>query len=343
MNTRTAPIGPPSSLTAYPDADAAIADLRAKTISSVYVIEPDYLQTGRITVYGRESGLFSQPNERRRQTQVADAIRASLIRSALSGDALARAYAPATNVTVMHVDDTGKIEPQRDGFGAAGPFAGSFGVFFMLTMAIFFSAGFLQQATIEDRQNRMIEILLSSLNTDQLLVGKIMGLGAAGLLQVSVYILLLIIPGMTMLALFQVSIAKLALSLVYFVIGYLLFACLMAGTGVLGRTAQESAQLSTIWTLTAASPMFFLASLAAAPNGPLARVLSFFPLTSPVTMMLRLANTDVPTLDVVLSIAIGIAAIYGALRGAAKIFRAASLMYGKRPTLPELIRWLRTT
>jgi ABC-2 type transport system permease protein len=184
---------------------------------------------------------------------------------------------------------------------------------------------------------------LSSLDTDQLLVGKIMGLGAAGLLQVAVYLLLLVVPGMTLLAIFKVAVGKLLLSLVYFVIGYLLFACLMAGTGVLGRTAQESAQLSTIWTLTAASPMFFLGAIAASPNGPLARALSFFPLTSPVAMMLRLSNTDVPTIDIVGSIAIGVVSIYGALRGAAKVFRAASLMYGKRPTVPELIRWLRTT
>lgn len=330
----------PSTLIAYTDLDAAIADMRARKVAAVYAVESDYLETGRITMYGRESGLFSQANDRRRQNQVTDAIRASLIKAALTGNALERAYAPATNVRNMHVDDQGGIE--EAGFtSAAGPFAGSFGVFFMLTMAIFFSAGFLQQATIEDRQNRMIEILLSSLDTNQLLLGKIIGLGGAGLLQVAVYLLLLVVPGITLLALFKVAIGKLALSLVYFAIGYLLFACLMTGTGVLGRSAQESAQLSTIWTLTAASPMFFLGAIAAAPNGPLARGLSYFPLTSPVAMMLRLSSTDVPVVDIVGSILIGIVSIYATLRAAAKIFRAASLMYGKRPTLPELIRWLR--
>jgi ABC-2 type transport system permease protein len=339
--TRRLPAGPPESLVAQSDLDRALAALSEHRVAAVYVIEPDYLSTGRLTAYSRDTGLFSLPNERRRQTQVTDAIRASLLRTALQGDALARAYAPASNVRNMHVDDKGRIEEAKDALSAAGPFAGSFGVFFMLTMAIFFSAGFLQQATIEDRQNRMIEILLSSLDTDQLLVGKIIGLGAAGLLQVAIYLLLLIVPGMTLLALFNVAVGKLALSLVYFVIGYLLFACLMAGTGVLGRTAQERAQISTIWTLTAASPMFFLGAIAASPNGALARALSFFPLTSPVTMMLRLSNSDVPVVDVVLSIAIGIVSVYLTLRAAARVFRAASLMYGKRPTVPELIRWLR--
>ena len=333
---------PPPALTplvAYTDLDRALADLRSRVVSGILVVESDYLSSGRITAYSIDIGMMSLASARRRQNQVADAIRASLLHRALSGDALTRAYAPAANVTRMHVDAQGLVSP--DEASIAGPFAGPFGVFFMLTMAIFFSAGFLQQATVEDRQNRMIEILLSSLNTNELLVGKILGLSGAGLLQVAIYISFLVVPGVMVLAIIQVSMAKLALSLVYFIIGYTLFASLMASTGMLGRTAQESAQLSTIWTLTAASPMFFLAAISAAPNGIVSRLLSLFPLTSPVTMMMRLGNSDVPAVDVIASIAIGVATIYFTLRAASKILRAASLMYGKRPTLPELVRWLR--
>jgi ABC-2 type transport system permease protein len=333
---------PQQRLTPYPDIDRALADLRARVVSAVYVVEADYLATGRLTTYGSDIGLMSIAAERRRQTQVANAIRASLLHAAMSGDALARAYAPAAKVTRMHVDSTGAVTPD-DASSAAGPFAGPFGVFFMLTMAIFFSAGFLQQATVEDRQNRMIEILLSSLDTNELLIGKMIGLSGAGLLQVGLYVLLLIVPGIMVLAIIQVSLAKLALALVYFVLGYTLFASLMAGTGVLGRSAQESAQLSTIWTLTSASPMFFLPAISAAPNGGLARALSFFPLTAPVTMLVRLSSTDPPLVDILGSILLGVAAIYFALRAASKLLRAAALMYGKRPTLPELIRWLRAT
>jgi ABC-2 type transport system permease protein len=222
-----------------------------------------------------------------------------------------------------------------------GPFAGSLGVVLILTMAIFFSAGFLVQATVEDRQNRMIEILSSSVDPNQLVLGKLLGLGGAGLMQVAIYVGLVIVPGATLLALFQVSLAKLALSLAYFAIAYLLFACLMMWTGMIGRTSQESGQLSALWVLTAASPLLFLANIGGAPNGWLARTLSFFPLTSPVTMLLRIASTDVPPADIAASMIIGAAAIYGAVRGAARIFRAAALSYGKRPTLLQVVRWLR--
>ena len=332
--------GQPQQLQPYTDLDRALADLRAKIVAGVYVVDADYVANGRITSYSSDNGLMSIPADRRRQGQVADAIRASLLHAALSGDALERAYAPAAKVSRMHVDAHGVIAPDKDPTGA-GPFAGPFGVFFMLTMAIFFSAGFLQQATVEDRQNRMIEILLSSVDTDTLLVGKILGLSGAGLLQVGLYMFILIVPGIMVLAIIDVSMAKLALALVYFLIGYTLFASLMAGTGMLGRSAQESAQMSAIWTLTSASPMFFLAAISTAPNGLLARSMSFFPLTIPVTMMIRLASADPPIVDILGSIAIGVASIYFALRAASKILRAASLMYGKRATLPEIVRWLR--
>jgi ABC-2 type transport system permease protein len=331
---------PPTPLVAYGDLESALTALRARTVATVYELDADYVTTGGVSVYTRDAGLFSQQAERQRLVQVADAIRVGLLQPVLGGDALARAYAPAARIKRLRLNATGTPEPVTDPSGL-GPFAGSLGVMLILTMAIFFSAGFLVQATIEDRQSRMIEILFSSVDPLELVLGKILGLGGAGLLQVAIYIGLIIVPGATLLAIFQVSMAKLALSFVYFVIAYLLFACLMMWTGMIGRTSQESGQMSAMWVLAAASPMFFIASIGAAPNGWLARGLSFVPLTSPVTMLIRIASSDVPAADIVISIGIGALSIYGALRGAARIFRAAALMYGKRPTLPEIVRWLR--
>lgn len=333
--------GQQATLVPYVDSDEALADLKARKLVAVYVIEDDYLATGAITSYGRDTGLFGQPGASQRVNQVADAIRASLMRQRLSGDVLARAYAPAAQLKRFTLDNRGNLQ-EGDAFGL-GRFASSFGVFMLFTMSIFFSAGFLQQATIEDRQNRVFEVLLSSANADQLLMGKIIGLGGAGLLQVAIYVVLLIVPGMTFLTFFQFPIGRLALLLVYFVNGYLLFASFMAATGMLGRTPQESAQMSAFWTMAAISPMFFIAAITAAPNGLIARGLSFFPLSSPVTMMLRLTTGEVPLVDILVSIAIGVVAVYVALRATSKIFRAATLMYGKRPNLPELVRWLRAT
>jgi ABC-2 type transport system permease protein len=328
-------------LVRYVELETALAALEARKVAAVYALAPDYLTTGAIAAYGRGGGMFSGAFANQRQAQIADAIRANLLRPELSGDALTRAYAPAARLKRFTVSSTGQVQDADSGLGALGPVAGSFVVVMLLTMSIFFSAGFLQQGTAEDRQNRVMEILLSSVTADQLLIGKLIGLGAAGLLQVGLYILLIIVPGTTLLALFQVPLGSLMLSLVYFAIGYLLFACLMGAVGMIARTQQETAQLSAIWPLTAISPLWFMMAISAEPNGMVARALSFFPLTSPVTMILRLSSGSVPVVDILLSVAIGAVSIYAALRGAAKIFRAAMLMYGKRPTLPELMHWLR--
>ena len=327
-------------LVKYADLPAALEALNARKVAAVYELADDYLTSGKISLYGRSNGLFAQAFATQRQGQLADAIRASLLQSKLSGDALARAYAPAARLERYTIDDAGRPSPDENA-GTLGPFAGSFIVLILLTMSIFFSAGFLQQGTVEDKQNRVMEILLSSVTAEQLLVGKLLGLGAAGLLQVGLYVVLVIVPGSTVLSFFNVPLGGVMISLVYFALGYTLFACLMAGFGMIGRTQQETAQLSALWTLAAVSPMWFIMAITAAPNGVTARALSFFPLTSPVTMIIRLSIGNVPPVDLLISAVVLVVAIYFALIGAARIFRAATLMYGKRPNLPELIRWLR--
>jgi ABC-2 type transport system permease protein len=338
---------PSGGLKAYDTLDHAIAALTRQDVSAVFDVDQDYLETGRLTTYSRDIGIFSQQPIQRGQTQLADAIRASLLHASLpstAGNVLARAYAPVAGVTRKHVTAQGGVEDlpaDTLGLGPLGPSVGSFAIILLLTISIFFSASFMQQATVADRQNRMMEILLSSLDSDELLAGKLLGLGAAGLLQVGIYVALIIVPGTALFAIFQVPASTLAVSLAFYVVGYLLFASLMAGTGMLGRSAQEAAQLSAIWTLTAASPWFFVANIGTAPNGGIARALSFFPLTSPVTMMMRIGTASVPTLDIVIALVIDAVAILIVLRGASRIFRAASLMQGKRATLPEFLRWLK--
>ena len=208
-------------------------------------------------------------------------------------------------------------------------------MFLLLTMSIFFSSGYLLQGIAEEKQNRVIEVIWSSVNPTQLLAGKILGLGPAGLLQVAFYAGLLVFPSVTVLALFHLSFSAMFLSLVYFVLGYFLFAGLMAGTGILGNSPQESGQLSAFWTILSMIPMFLMAPISEDPNSWLARGLSYFPLTAPVTMLLRITSAQIPWTDVGISIAVLILSIYLAVTAAAKMFRAAALMYGKRPSLRD--------
>ncbi|GAH57167.1 unnamed protein product, partial [marine sediment metagenome] len=124
---------------------------------------------------------------------------------------------------------------------------------FLLIMAIFSSSGYLLQGLGEEKENRIMEILLSSVSPRQLLTGKVLGLGAAGLVQVVIWLLSIVflvqlasttIGGV--LSTLQIPGNLLVLGIVYFILGYLLFAVLMAGIGAIGATARESQQMSML-------------------------------------------------------------------------------------------------
>ncbi len=326
-------------IVAYPDLDQAIQDIRQGKLSAVYLIEAGYMTTGRIVAYSPERGMFSDlaPPDRNR---LYDLIRASLVNGRLEGETRDRVLTPGT-LKQMKVSKRGEVQGNSESFQKVARFLGPFSMFLLLTMSIFFSSGYLLQGIAEEKQNRVIELIWSSVEPVQLLAGKIIGLGAAGLLQVAFYAGFLFLPAMTIFALFQVSLFGLILSVVYFALGYLLFAGLMAGTGVLGNSPQESGQLSAFWTLLSIVPMFMLAPISENPDSWLARGLSWFPLTAPVTMLLRVTSGQIPWVDVGISIIVLVISIYFVVRGAAKMFRAAALMYGKRPGLGEIWRWLR--
>ena len=333
-NVRKAP-----AMIPYQDLDRALEEIKAGRLSAVFLIERDYFATGKIVAYSPEKGMFSDlaPPDRGR---LFDLIRISLIKDQVDSQTRDRILSPGS-LLQKKVSKQGQVQSAGDPLQKAGRFFGPFSMFLLLTISIFLSSGYLLQGIAEEKQNRVIEVILSSVRPTQLLTGKILGLGAAGLLQVVLYVGLLFVPAVTVFTLFKVSLTSLLFSLVYYVLGYLLFAGLMAGTGILGNSPQESGQLSALWTLTSMIPMFMLAPISEAPDSWLARGLSYFPLTAPVTMLLRLSVSQVPAIDVVISIVLLVAGIYFSIKGAAKVFRAGSLMYGKRPSLPEIWRWLR--
>jgi len=131
------------------------------------------------------------------------------------------------------------------------------------------------------------------------------------------------------------------LGLVYYLLGLLVYAVLMGAVGALGTTMQESQQLAGIFSLMAAIPLMLSGFMFANPNMPLLRALSWFPLTAPTMTLLRLAMTEVPAVDIVGSIVVLLVSIPAVLWAGAKVFRMGLLMYGKRPSLAQVVRALR--
>jgi len=196
----------------------------------------------------------------------------------------------------------------------------------------------------EEKESRVIEIIVSSIRPVELMAGKVIGLGALGLAQVVIWIASSMAFSGGAVALLAIAGAAsiparvLILGAVYYVLGYALYSILMASVGALGTTTQESQKLAGVFSFFAAVPYMLSGFLFANPNMTFARVLSFFPLTAPTMMMLRLPLAEVPWVDVVGSIVVLLLSIPAALWAGSKLFQVGLLIYGKRPTLREI--WL---
>ncbi|MCC7264657.1 MAG: ABC transporter permease [Candidatus Latescibacteria bacterium] len=222
---------------------------------------------------------------------------------------------------------------------------------YLLWIAVFTSAQMLLNSTIEEKSSRIVEVLLSSVDADELMAGKIAGTAASGLTVVgswSVFISLAvaIVPGL--LGASAMAVAQIVANpfylcsfVVYFFLGYLFYAALLVSIGSLCNSLQETQNLMMPILVPMMIPLFAMVPVGQDPNGLLARVLSFIPPFTPFVMMNRAAGP--PALWEYLATALlMVAAIALAIRAAARIFRIGILMSGKPPKLREIWKWLRT-
>ena len=328
---------------AYPDEASAREALVAEKIDTFVVVPADYLETGKVTVYGMGGGFstFVAADE----GNLREFLVASLLAGQVDETIRARAVAPM-DVQPVTLDEQGQVSNESP-FSWLGDFVLPYVFAVLFVITIFTASGFLLQGVSEEKEGRIIEILLSSISAVQLLAGKILGLGALGLLQVLFWIgsgaalLGVAVSMFAMAGAIRLGVGTVALGVVYFVLGYLLFATLMAVAGSMGTTQRESQQIASIFSLAAAIPWMTMGIIFANPHSPIAVILSYFPLTSPVMMLLRLGVSEVPAGEIAISIGLLIVGIIFSLWAGAKIFRASLLMYGKRPTLKDLGRALK--
>ena len=324
----------------YTNEDEARGALLSGEVAEFLVIHGDYLFTGRIDRY-TTSSEFEVPGNTWRAME--DFLLSNLLASDVSPDVLDRVKFPIALKTVQ-LDESGEAAAGQDeATKIMLPIV--FGMLFIF--AILFSSGHLFQSVAEEKENRVIEVILSSVSSKQLLAGKVLGLGAAGLLQVAVWLVSLRvfadvasdnIPALSQLS---ISSSLLAWAVVYFILGYLLFAALNAGIGSLGSTAREAQGLSFLVVVPALLPLWFSAFIITNPEGIFARALTLYPPTAPVTAMMRLPTQSMPAWEIVLSLAILAGSVALTMWVAAKVFRVFLLMYGKRPAIREIVRYVR--
>lgn len=197
---------------------------------------------------------------------------------------------------------------------------------------------------IEEKSSRVIEVLLSAVSPFQLMAGKILGLVSIGLTVVCLWGVAAIGTARWQGLNAGIASSLLPYFILYYILAFLLFGSTMVGIGSICNTIKETQSLMTPVMLFCIMPLLAWQNIVQDSNGMLARVLSFFPPTAPMVMILRLSGgSDIWSVEVLASIVILAAAVLVAMAMAAKVFRTGILMYGKRPGLMEVARWLKQT
>lgn len=332
------PTGMQGRMLQYPDAASALAALLAREIDVYYVIAEDYLETGDIEVHMPVLSL----------SLVNTAPIEQLIYTTLGGNLdmtlLARLRTP---LTFSEYNLTRSI----DGGNRDSDFLMVYIFTITFVLGIFLTNGYLMQSVIEEKENRLVEILITSVRPGDLLAGKILAMGILGMLQIAIWIGAIVLAlqvamtlpalqALTILANIQLPTTMLPLMFVYFVLGYLFFAAVYGGIGALSNSMREGPQYAVIFTLPAIIPFYMFAIFLEQPNSTLPVILSMIPITAPISMMIRLSVTVVPLLEIAISLGLLAFTVAGSFWMAGRLFRVQTLLSGQTPKLRDIPKLL---
>jgi ABC-2 type transport system permease protein len=322
--------------------EAATQALINKNITEYFVIPPDFISTGVIKRYIIQKEVTPPPAA---TAAIKNFLSSNLLAGKVPPSTIDRIEAPLNLVTTT-LTATGAVASEQ-GKLTNLIIPGIFSL--LLALALSFSSAYVLQSLGEEKENRLMEILLSSVSTRQLIIGKVLGIGIAGLVQVVVWVisipLLLKLASSSIggfISTMQIPANFLVLGVTYFILGYLVFAALSASVAAISATVREAQGLGGIFGIFAVAPLWFYSLLMLFPNSPIWVVFSIFPFSAPVLVMLRLGMVGVPAWQLIASMSVMVLSIVGGLLLAAKLLRTYILMYGKRPNLGEIIRNLRS-
>ena len=232
---------------------------------------------------------------------------------------------------------------------AMGTFWAAYGMAFLLSFTTIMYGMNVGRSVIQEKTSRIFEVMLASVKPEEMLAGKLIGVGSVGITQLAIWIVAAsLFAGSALAAKWvsgdmavHVSYALIALFAVYFILGYVLYSSLFAGLAATVSTEQELQQYSPLAAVPIWVSFGMIAFIVSNPNSIWSVAISMFPPCAPITMFLRMASQFPPYWQIALSIALMLVAIVVVLWVASKIYRVGILMYGKRATFPEMLRWMR--
>jgi ABC-2 type transport system permease protein len=328
--------------------DSLLADVVAHRVTG-YLVLDSATMAGTVARYaGRNAGSVGQMD------RMEDAVRAALLESRLEAAGVDAATAATLTRTRVRLQSEKVTDEGRGGSGLAGAVFG-FVIAFLLYMSIILYGQAILRGVLEEKTTRVAEVVMSSVSADTLLAGKVIGVGAVGLTQYLVWVVSGIVfwgqrsrllsamgaEGMPQVAFPTIDPLVLVALLLFFVLGYTLYASLFAAVGAMVGSQEEANQAAQPVMMLLVFSIIFVQPVATNPTGQLANVLSMIPFSAPIIMPVRMSGTQVPTMDIVLSLLGVLVACVACIWLAARIYRIGLLMYGKRPSLRELGRWIR--
>jgi ABC-2 type transport system permease protein len=317
------------------------AQIDAGTLDGYLWLEPDVTTTRKFKYYTKNASDFVETEAMR------GAVRLALTRTGLAN---AGVHENQVEELLREVDiDTLRVEKGK--VSSSGGMMGFFlplVLMMMIYMTVIIYGVAVMRSVIEEKTSRVVEVLLSSVSSMELMAGKILGVGAVGLTQVLIWATFgaligspMIMAAKSMMKDVHLPIAVIVAFPTFFVLGYLLYSTMYAAVGAMVNSDEEAQQMQ--WPVLAplVSCAVFASMVIRTPNSPLAQALSLFPLTSPIIMFVRITVATPPTWQIALSVGLLVATIYGMVSLCSRIYRVGILMYGKRPTLPEILKWIK--
>jgi len=333
-----------SEIVLYQDRDLANQDLAAGRLRALYVVQEDYLQSGEIRAIQSEKTPLLSMRGTTIEPMLRSLLRKSLLEGRLDAEVQERVLTPAHFVRARLGPDGDQTTDLNEALDLLVRTTIPLFLGILLLTALLSASGYLVQTVATDKESKIVEVLLSSVSPEEILAGKLLGLGAAGLLQFAVWssmVVLVAITASTALAsVVAVPWQAISVAPVLFVLGYLFLGSLMLATAALGANAAESQKLTMGWALLAIVPLMVLVILLEEPHGVAGQILTWIPFTSPLTVIIRLAvePSGIAWWEVAGAITVLLLSTWLSIRIGARLFRVGFLLTGARPSLAELWR-----
>lgn len=325
------------------------ARVAAGTLDGYIILRPDVLtatdDAGRIEYFGRN--VNDVITRERLKSAVNKAVREQRLAAFGVDEKKVTAASQPVEVSAFPVNEKGEVGKEDSGEG----FWAVFILGLLIYMTIIMYGNSVMAAVIEEKGTRISEILFSSVRSFTLMMGKLVGVSLVGLTQYAIWALMFVlfsVFGVSVLLsrgvdikLPQTSLILFVYLALYFLIGYFLYASLYALIGAMVTTSQEGTMMSMPVTYTLVIGFMVSFSVIRNPDSSLAFWLSMIPLFSPIVMPLRVVSHQPPLWQMLLSLGIGFTVVVGVVWLAARVYRVGMLMYGKKASIPEVMRWIR--